>query len=117
MFSGTRSMALPSLTGEVIIPIGKKVWHGVQTIPLSGKRFHIIGRMKSKPCIIAKMELSGAKHRVVFSHNIDILVIPDDADAQQPITRTLTMAREQEKQGALTIISESQMEEILSGNP
>ena len=82
---------------------------------ISGKRVHLIGRMKSKRSIVARMELLGAKHRERFTPLIDVLVIPDNAQAQ-PLARTLTTAREMEQRGELTILSESQMEAILSQN-
>ena len=86
-----------------------------KVIHLSGKRFHLIGRMKAKSSIVARMELSGAKYRDKFTALTDILVIPDNAQ-EQSLPQTLTLAREMEKCGELIILSESQMEAILSGN-
>ena len=83
--------------------------------PLSGKRYHIIGRMKSKPSIMARMEIAGAIYRAKLSSLTDILVIPDDVEAQnQSLTQTLTIALEMEKKGKLKILSENQIEEVLS---
>ena len=95
----------------------ERLMTGMQNNPLAGKRVHLIGRMKSKRSIVARMELSGAKHRDKFSSLIDVVVIPDNADAQaNTISHTLTAAREMEQRGELTILRESQIENILSGD-
>jgi len=86
-----------------------------EAIHLLDKRFHLMGRMKSKRSITARMELSGAKYRDKFTTLTNILVIPDNAQ-EQSLPQTLAVAREMEQRGELTILSESQIEAILSAD-